>query len=124
MKPIHILSILVGSAVLGLALGACAAKATSQPAGATEAISAPAENEIAIKGFAFDPVQLSVKVGSTVTWTNQDSAKHTVSADNGQWDSGQLGKGQSFSHTFDQPGTFTYHCADHPSMKATIEVTQ
>jgi plastocyanin len=49
---------------------------------------------------------------------------HTITADNGSWDSGSLGKGQSFSQVFTQAGTFTYHCAVHPSMKGTVVVTQ
>jgi plastocyanin len=51
-----------------------------------------------------------------------DAVAHTVTSDTGVWDSGTLATGQSYSHTFDQPGTYPYHCAIHPFMKATIIV--
>jgi plastocyanin len=77
---------------------------------------------VTIKGFAFDPAQLEVPVGTTVTWTNQDSASHTVTADDGSFDSGQLAQGATFSQTFAKAGTYTYHCANHPNMTATVVV--
>jgi plastocyanin len=77
---------------------------------------------VTIKGFAFDPAQQQVPVGTTVTWTNQDSANHTVTADDGSFDSGQLAQGATFSQTFAKAGTYTYHCSNHPNMKATIVV--
>jgi plastocyanin len=79
---------------------------------------------VAISGFAFDPPSLTVKVGTTVKWTNQDSAPHTVASDGGDWESGQLSQGNSFTRTFDQAGTFAYHCSVHPAMKGTVVVTQ
>jgi plastocyanin len=78
---------------------------------------------VAIVDFAFDPATLEVPVGTTVTWTNQGAAPHTVTADDGTFDSGTLQPGGTFSMTFDTPGTFTYHCEIHPSMTATIVVT-
>jgi predicted lipoprotein with Yx(FWY)xxD motif len=77
---------------------------------------------VTIQGFAFDPPQLSVAVGTTVTWTNRDSVAHTVTGDQGEFDSGHLDPGKTFSFTFSQPGTFAYHCTIHPQMKATIVV--
>jgi Copper binding proteins, plastocyanin/azurin family len=73
--------------------------------------------------FAFVPASLKIAVGTTVTWTNQDSTAHTVTSDTGAWpDSGQLATGKSFSFTFNKAGTFAYHCAIHRSMTATIVV--
>lgn len=71
-------------------------------------------------GF-FSPASLRVTVGDTVTWTNVDDAPHTVTA-NGAFDSGNLNGGQTFSHTFDATGTFTYVCLYHEEMVATITV--
>jgi nitrite reductase (NO-forming) len=66
---------------------------------------------------------LMVPLGATVTWTNTDPGMiHTVTADDGSFDSGNLSTGQSFSYTFDQPGTFDYHCTPHPWMRGRIEV--
>ena len=77
---------------------------------------------MSIANFAFAPASVTVAVGTTVTWTNIDSAGHTVTADDGSFKSGTLGKGGTFSQTFATAGTFTYHCAFHSSMKASITV--
>jgi plastocyanin len=79
--------------------------------------------EPTIEGFAFHPDQLDVKVGQKVTWTNDDSTSHTVTADDGSFDSSGLSQGKSFSFSFDKKGTFTYHCAFHSSMTASVVVT-
>jgi plastocyanin len=71
-------------------------------------------------GF-FSPASLTVAVGDTVTWTNVDDSPHTVTA-TGAFDSGNLNGGQTFSHTFDAVGTFTYVCLYHDEMVATITV--
>jgi plastocyanin len=79
---------------------------------------------VTIQNFAFAPANLTVKVGTKVTWTNHDSAPHTVTSDTGTTlNSAQLSNGESYSHTFTQPGTYNYHCTVHPNMKATITVT-
>lgn len=77
---------------------------------------------VAISNFAFSPSNLIVKVGSTVTWTNDDSAAHTVVADDGSFSSGNLDKGAVYSYTFSKEGTFAYHCGKHSSMLATVTV--
>ncbi|HEX8927616.1 MAG TPA: plastocyanin/azurin family copper-binding protein, partial [Actinomycetota bacterium] len=73
--------------------------------------------------FAFDPKQITAKAGETVTWKNDDSATHTVTADDGSFDSGNLASDKAFSQTFDQTGAFKYHCAIHSSMIATVVVS-
>ena len=83
----------------------------------------PTDAAVDISGFAFGPAELQIAAGTTVTWTNQDAASHTVTADDGSFDSGNLTTGQTFSQTFDTPGTYTYHCNIHPSMTATIVVS-
>ena len=78
---------------------------------------------VTIKDFAFTPQVLTVKAGTTVTWTNEDSASHTITSA-GFFDSGTIATGQTFSKTFDQPGTYNYACSIHPSMKGKIIVEQ
>jgi plastocyanin len=78
---------------------------------------------VTIVDFAFQPASLEVPAGTTVTWMNSGAATHTVSADNGAFDSGRLAPGTSFSQPFDTAGTFTYHCEIHPQMIGTIIVT-
>lgn len=77
---------------------------------------------VSIVDFAFDPAQIDVAAGTTVTWTNNGSAPHTVTADDGSFDSGELAPGESFSFTFDTAGTFAYHCEIHPEMTAAVVV--
>jgi plastocyanin len=79
--------------------------------------------QVKVVDFAFEPATLEVPVGTTVTWTNTGSRPHTVTADDGSFDSGRLDPGEQFSQRFDQPGTFAYHCGFHPEMQATIVVT-
>ena len=78
---------------------------------------------VRIADFAFAPDSSSVKVGDSVKWTNQGSATHTVTADDGAFDSGNLAGGKAFSFTFDQAGTYAYHCNIHQSMTGTVTVT-
>jgi plastocyanin len=82
------------------------------------------QNAVTISGFAFAPATITVPVGTKVTWTNQDSTDHTVTADDGNaFDSGNIANGATFSFTFTTAGTFPYHCAIHPSMTARVIVT-
>jgi plastocyanin len=89
--------------------------------GATPA--AAADMQIDIQGFAFNPTTLTIPAGTKVTWTNKDAATHTVTSDSGAFDSKNLATGASFSFTFSQAGTFSYKCAIHPRMVASITVT-
>ena len=74
-----------------------------------------------IVSFAFNPNQIVINVGDTVTWTNNDPVDHTTTSA-GNWNSGSLTLGASFSEVFNSPGTFNYFCSIHPSMTATVVV--
>jgi plastocyanin len=68
---------------------------------------------------------LTVKTGTVVTWVNQDGVSHTITSDTGSpvaFSSDSLSNGASYTFTFTLPGTYTYHCSIHPSMKGTIIV--
>lgn len=81
------------------------------------------ENQI--KLFQFQPRELSVKAGSTVKWSNGDDIEHSVtSKQDGQFDSGFFKKDGTYEFTFSAPGTYDYFCKRHPSMKATVVVTE
>jgi amicyanin len=75
-----------------------------------------------MQNFAYQMPNIQVRTGTTVTWTNQDSAPHSVTFKNGMKDSGLLSQGQSFSYTFNTPGTYHYYCTVHPNMVATVTV--
>lgn len=84
-------------------------------------------NKVEISNFAFTPPMITVKKGTTVTWTNKDSAAHTVTPDEKTNDfkaSGLLNQGQTHEVTFNTPGTFSYHCEPHPQMTGTVVVTE
>lgn len=84
-------------------------------------------NKVDIKDFDFQPQTITVKKGTTVTWTNQDVAKHDINPDSESDNfkaSELLAKGESYSWTFNTAGTYTYHCSPHPYMKATVIVTE
>jgi plastocyanin len=91
---------------------------TSTPGAAAKSAS------VTIKDFEFTPATVTIAVGGTVTWTNNGPSTHTVTADDGSFDSGNLSQGKTFSHTFQTAGTFTYHCSIHPFMTATVIVQQ
>ena len=97
---------------------------SASPASSDAAGAAPATGGSAVSliNYAFDPTSLSVATGTTVTWTNNDTAAHTVTADDGSFDSGNLPPGQTFTHTFTASGSVAYHCNYHPNMVATIVV--
>ena len=116
-------------------LAACGSQANSEgvyggggsspapsPAGGTGGSSG---KQVTISNFAFSPEKLTVEAGTTVTWTNQDGAPHNVTSTDGPgvdaattstFDSGSLSQGDTFSFTFDKPGTYYYECTIHASM--------
>jgi len=80
-------------------------------------------NNVKINNFVFSPATLTIKVGDSVTWTNNDNTQHTVTSDTGsELASSTLAKGQTYSHIFNTAGTYDYHCSIHTSMKAKIIV--
>jgi plastocyanin len=95
-----------------------AAVARYSPAAESTAIA------VVIKNYAFSPASLTVSVGDTVTWTNEDTAPHTVTVSSGPvtFASPTLQQGQTFSYTFSKTGTYSYYCAVHPDMKASVTV--
>ena len=81
---------------------------------------------------SYDPMDLTVSVGTTVRWTNNDSVAHTVTSgtsdgtigtSDGIFDSSFMNSGDTFEYTFTEPGTYTYFCRPHPWMRGTVTVT-
>lgn len=104
--------------VLGVGMGALLFRASSGPAYVS----------VSIMNYSFSPSNVTVKVGTTVRWTNFDSAGHTVtfgrhdSMGSGM-DSGLMGHMGSFSMAFTEPGVYRYHCDPHPDMTGVVVVT-
>lgn len=113
------------------ALLACAAMPSeARPTAAatvanTAAATAAATVAVSIKNMTFTPASVTVKVGDTVTWTNDDDRDHTVRSGDGApaaFDSGNLSPGKSYSFTFRKAGTYPYGCALHSRMRGTVVV--
>lgn len=96
-----------------LGLAAVAAPAYAQEESAPEAIAAEAGPTVVAMNVQFAPTPLTVPAGSTVTWTNMDPFQHTVSADDGSFDSGLIEAGGVFSLAFAEPGVYAYYCMPH-----------
>jgi plastocyanin len=130
----HLVASLGLAAALAIAVAACGGGATPSPAPATAPPAssalpvtpspAPAGGDaVTIAGFAFEPATVTVQVGATVTWANEDSAPHTVAWADGSQGSGSLAAGGApYARTFDAAGSFAYVCGIHPAMTGMIVV--
>jgi plastocyanin len=115
---------------IALTLTACGGSPAPVPAAATSptpsrpaaATSPVAATSVSIVNFAFSPAAVTVKAGATVTWTNRDEDAHTV-AIAGAPTSAPLQNGDTFTHTFAQPGSYSYLCTIHPYMRGMVVVT-
>ena len=76
----------------------------------------------AVQDFLFQPARLEIAAGTTVVWTNNGQVAHTVTAEDGSFDSGPIEPGQRRSITFARAGTFPFHCTPHPFMRGLIVV--
>jgi plastocyanin len=102
-----------------------AASARGKTLSARPAPTAAATGPVAvhISNFTFGPKAVTVKVGQTVTWTNDDDIPHTVVATDKSFRSKVLDTGESFSFTFTKPGQIAYFCSLHPMMTGKVTVT-
>jgi plastocyanin len=96
---------------------------TAKPAAPEGTEAEPGDTtRVPVQGMRFGEGKVTVKAGTTVEWVMRDRMPHTVTSDSGAFDSGRLGAGGSFNHTFDKPGTYTYYCQLHPNMRGTVVV--
>ena len=105
---------------------ATAPKASIQGVASTVAsVQAPpvATNSVSIQNFDFSPTAITVPVGTTVTWTNNDIEQHTVTARDKAFNSDAIANEKTFTFTFDKAGSFEYFCQIHPHMVGTVVVT-
>jgi len=112
-------------ACLSLALlGGCGGDgASDEPAGDTG--SGTTSEEVGMKDIQYVPMEVTVKKGGTVTWTNSDTVTHTVTKEGGpgpQFDSGNMAVDETFEQTFDVAGTIDYVCTIHPNQTGTVTV--
>jgi plastocyanin len=110
-------TVLFGAA---LAVGVDASRALSAPPATSAAVSV----SVSIQDYAFVAPSITIAPGTTVVWTNKDDDPHTVTADDGSFDSKGLGQGDSYAHVFATAGRYPYHCAAHPFMKGVVIVAE
>jgi plastocyanin len=91
--------------------------------GSAAGVAVGKDTSVEISDFAFKPAEVKVVAGQTVTWQNTSTTQHTVTADDGSFDSGPLGLNDQFANVFGTPGTYAYHCTIHPGMKGSVVVT-
>jgi plastocyanin len=105
-------------------LQALSGAVTPAAARAAAAPAATGATQVMIQNFAFSPASLSIPAGTTVVWTNMDTAPHTVTVRSGPvtFSSPNLNQGDTFTYTFTQAGTYSYYCAVHPNMTASVTV--
>jgi plastocyanin len=134
--------LVIGAASVLIAMGAllgCSAQAQSSAITPSTMTSTPAGPVVNLSSLMFHPTMTTVKVGTTVTWRNDDPITHTVTSGrfegvdettglrssqdpDGTFEAKLDGKGKTFSFTFTKPGTYTYYCDIHQGMNATITV--
>jgi plastocyanin len=117
-----IITVLVAAFAVGRGLASDTGGETSAAAGPTSSPPSGSGAAEVIKGFAFSPESITVKVGGAVTWTNQDGTTHTVTSTDGSFGSKNLDPGQTFTATFNTAGSFSYICNIHPFMTGTVVV--
>jgi plastocyanin len=119
--------LLIGLLILAVIVSGCATKAPTttgtQTTPTTTGGNLGIKKDVTISGFAFNPDTITIPKETSVIWTNMDTAPHTIVSDTGsEIDSNSIAKGETYVHTFNTPGTYTYHCGIHPSMKGTVIV--
>jgi len=120
MNKIYIKTVLIIiSGLAGLALVfSCTSKSPTSN-------NPPPPNTITMSSSSFSPSSKTISVGTTLTWTNNSGVVHTVTSNSPstELNSGDIGSGGSYSHTFNTVGTFNYHCVYHQSMGMTGTIT-
>ncbi|MGM0365002.1 MAG: cupredoxin domain-containing protein [Actinomycetota bacterium] len=129
MKIFKLNLLIVLSALFILMLASCQTDISPAETEAEQepVIAETGEAQIEMRNTMFNPDTLTIEQGTTVTWTNEDNLIHTVTSgtrdnETGIFDSGDITRGETFSYTFNEIGTFEYFCRPHIGMKGTIEV--
>jgi plastocyanin len=125
-----VIAFVVIGVVLWVTLGSSKSAITPETAPSATDLTASSKVDIKIFDSSFTPPNIKVKKGTQVTWTNQDTIGHSVVADDPANAGGlptshpTFGRGQTFVATFDQAGTFKYHCSAHSFMHGSVQVVE
>lgn len=121
MKKLIILIVSGVLIILGL-LGAVSCSALSESSLTPSPTQAVTNSLVIMKNLKYSPSTITISVGTTVNWVNQESLSHTITSDTELFDSGVMSEGESYSFTFNEKGTFQYHCTLHSGMRGTVIV--
>jgi plastocyanin len=110
--------LLMTALAAALALPIFAHRAIAESAAGTSVT----DTNVSISGYAFKAPKVTIAAGTAVVWKNADDDPHTVTADDGSFDSKGLGQGDTFRYVFAKAGTYPYHCSAHPYMKGVVVV--
>jgi plastocyanin len=123
MRTVYFVTAVLGLGMLSLGEWGCSSDSSTSPYGSYATAPAPApaptpapSNTVLMSGMTFSPATITVAVGTTVTWKNNDGVAHTSTSDTGVWDTGNIAAGASTTTTFNTAGTFPYNCVYHASM--------
>lgn len=116
--------------LVGLFLAGCAQQGqyggedNQQPTDTPTPGETPLSGEVTatINSYSYNPQNITVKEGTKVVWENEQSITHTVTSKEDFFDSGNIEQGDSYSYTFEKPGTYNYYCTIHPSMEGKVVV--
>lgn len=109
---------LIAVLVVMIVVGAAVARSQQQEGSQQQA----AATKITIDNFSFTPADVTVPIGTTITWVNHDDVPHTVVSNDKKFKSKALDTDDTFSFTFTQGGTYEYYCSVHPKMTAKVTV--
>jgi plastocyanin len=119
--PVTLIAALLVILVVAVFAAACGGGTSGTTA--TTAGAAPGGGaQVTLQNIQISPTSVTIKAGESVTWTNKDSFTHHLVGDNGEFDSGDLANGATFTFVFKTAGTIAYHCSIHPEMKGTVVV--
>ena len=107
--------------IIVIGINSCSKSSYMAPV-VTPPVPSPGANEVWMQNTTFVPSQKTISVGTTITWTNKDTADHDVSSNTGVFSSPTMGKNATFSYTFNTKGTYNYVCVFHSGMTGTIIV--
>lgn len=124
MLKLDLASVRPFATIAALAVLSAVAPVNPSPRGAAAEAAPAARAVIKIANFNFNPAVITVPVGASVAWTNNDDDAHSVVADNKVFRSAPLDTGDSYAFTFTAPGTYVYHCGLHPQMVGKVVVTR
>ena len=100
----------------------CSKSSNTDNSGNPPGSGSPGPNEVWMKDIAFNPSTITVTAGTTIKWINKDPVSHTVTSDDGLFDSGTIASGGTYTHQFDNAGTYPYKCTIHQGMTGTVVV--